>query len=87
MTEAAANGIISIPSRHTVDATLDNLKGVLDGVKISAPIDHSGEAEKSGMRMRNTKLPIFGKPKGGTPLMLAASRRRTGPAPQDPGLG
>jgi uncharacterized protein (DUF302 family) len=35
-------------------------------------IDHSGEAEKVGMKMRPTKLLIFGNPKGGTPLMLAA---------------
>jgi uncharacterized protein (DUF302 family) len=57
-----------------VDATLEKLKGILDaqGVKIFALIDHSGEAEKAGMPMRNTKLLIFGNPKGGTPLMLAS---------------
>ncbi len=32
----------------------------------------SGEAEKVGMKMRPTKLLIFGRPKAGTPLMLAA---------------
>ncbi len=37
-----------------------------------ALVDHSGEAEKVGMHMRPTKLLIFGNPKGGTPLMLAA---------------
>jgi uncharacterized protein (DUF302 family) len=35
-------------------------------------IDHSGEAGKAGMKMPPTKLLIFGNPKGGTPLMLAA---------------
>jgi uncharacterized protein (DUF302 family) len=35
-------------------------------------VDHSGEAEKVGMKMPPTKLLIFGNPKGGTPLMLAA---------------
>ncbi len=67
-------GVVSIPSQHGVDAALDKLKGILDsqGVKIFALIDHSGEAEKAGMPMRNTKLLIFGNPKGGTPLMLAA---------------
>lgn len=35
-------------------------------------VDHSGEAEKAGMKMRPTKLAIFGSPKGGTPVMLAA---------------
>ena len=37
-----------------------------------ALIDHSGEAEKAGMKMLPTKLLIFGNPKAGTPLMLAA---------------
>jgi len=35
-------------------------------------VDHSGEAEKVGMKMRPTKLLIFGNPKAGTPVMLAA---------------
>jgi len=37
-----------------------------------ALIDHSGEAEKAGLKMPPTKLLIFGNPKGGTPLMLAS---------------
>jgi uncharacterized protein (DUF302 family) len=37
-------------------------------------VDHSGEAEKVGMHMPPTKLLIFGNPKTGTPLMLAAPR-------------
>ena len=74
MSEAANNGIVSIESRHGTDDTLEKLTNILDthGVKIFALIDHSGEAEKAGMRMRNTKLLIFGNPKAGTPLMLAA---------------
>jgi uncharacterized protein (DUF302 family) len=35
-------------------------------------VDHSGEAEKAGLKMRPTKLLIFGSPKGGTPVMVAA---------------
>jgi uncharacterized protein (DUF302 family) len=68
------DGIVSVSTLHRVDAALDKLRGILDsqGVKIFALIDHSGEAEKAGMPMRNTKLLIFGNPKGGTPLMLAA---------------
>ena len=74
MPESTSDGIVSVESRHGVDATLDKLKSILDsqGVKIFALIDHSGEAEKAGMAMRNTKLLIFGNPKAGTPLMLAA---------------
>jgi uncharacterized protein (DUF302 family) len=74
MTKTPGDGIISIPSHHSVDATVEKLKSILDaaGVKIFALIDHSGEAEKAGLQMRNTKLLIFGNPKGGTPLMLAS---------------
>jgi uncharacterized protein (DUF302 family) len=35
-------------------------------------IDHSSEAEKMGIKMRPTKLLIFGNPNTGTPLMLVA---------------
>ena len=42
------------------------------GLQIFATVDHSGEAEKVGLSMRPTKLLIFGNPKGGTPLMVAA---------------
>ena len=41
-------------------------------MQIFAVIDHSGEAEKVGLKMRPTKVVIFGSPKGGTPLMVAA---------------
>lgn len=68
------NGIVSIPSNHSVDETVDKLKNLLEakGITLFAVIDHSGEAAKVGMKMPNTKLLMFGNPKGGTPLMLAA---------------
>jgi uncharacterized protein (DUF302 family) len=68
------NGIVSKKSNHSVDETLENLKRILQakGVTIFAVIDHSGEAQKAGWRMPATKLIIFGSPKAGTPLMLAA---------------
>ena len=71
---AADKGIVSIPSNHSVDETVDRLKNILQskGVTLFAVIDHSGEAEKVGMKMPPTKLLIFGSPKAGTPLMLAA---------------
>ena len=69
-----AAGIVDIPSSHSVEQTVENLKGILlaKGVTLFALIDHSGEAEKVGMEMPPTKLLIFGSPKAGTPLMLAA---------------
>ena len=67
-------GIVKIQSRRSVDETVDKLKTILKskGVTLFALIDHSGEAEKAGMKMPPTKLLIFGNPKGGTPLMLAS---------------
>ena len=74
MTPIAQNGIVSIPSKQSVDHTVEKLEQILKakGVNLFALVDHSGEAEKAGMRMRPTKLLIFGSPKAGTPLMIAA---------------
>jgi uncharacterized protein (DUF302 family) len=68
------NGIVDHPSNHSVDETVARLQATLHskGVTVFALIDHSGEAGKAGMKMRPTKLLIFGSPKAGTPLMLAA---------------
>jgi len=68
------NGIVTILSNHTVDETVERLKALLQSKRVTlfALIDHSGEADKVGMKMPPTKLLIFGNPKGGTPLMLAA---------------
>jgi len=68
------NGIVDVPSSHSVDQTVQKLQDILRtrGITLFALIDHSGEAEKAGMKMRPTKLLIFGSPKAGTPLMLAA---------------
>ncbi len=67
-------GIVTIPSRHSVDETVNKLEAILQskGVKLFVLIDHSGEAAKVGLKMPPTKLLIFGNPKSGTPLMLAA---------------
>jgi len=68
------NGIVSIPSHHSVDETVEKLKAMLQakGIELFALVDHSGEAAKAGLHMPPTKLLIFGNPRGGTPLMLAA---------------
>jgi uncharacterized protein (DUF302 family) len=74
MEPASDKGIVDHPSNHSVDETVERLKGILHakGVTLFAIIDHSGEAEKAGMKMPPTKLLIFGNPKSGTPLMLAS---------------
>jgi uncharacterized protein (DUF302 family) len=67
-------GLIDIPSNHSVDETVTKLEGILQakGITLFALVDHSGEAAKVGMKMRPTKLLIFGNPRAGTPVMLAA---------------
>ena len=74
MTASKGTGIVDTPSNHSVDQTVERLKKILEanGVTLFALVDHSGEAEKAGMKMRPTKLLIFGSPKAGTPIMLAA---------------
>jgi Uncharacterized conserved protein len=69
-----AKGLIDIPSNHSVDETVERLKGILQakGITLFALVDHSGEAANVGMKMPPTKLLIFGNPRAGTPVMLAA---------------
>jgi uncharacterized protein (DUF302 family) len=70
----SGEGIISKPSKYSVPETLHRLETILTakGIKVFALVDHSGEAEKAGLKMPPTQLLIFGNPKGGTPVMLAA---------------
>lgn len=74
MTTMSSAGIVTIATAHSVDETVEKLKAILNakGVSLFAFIDHSGEAQKVGMAMLPTKLLIFGSPKAGTPVMLAA---------------
>jgi uncharacterized protein (DUF302 family) len=68
------NGLVQVVSRYSVDDTVRRLQAVFaeKGLQVFALIDHSGEAEKVGLKMRPTKVLIFGSPKAGTPLMVAA---------------
>jgi uncharacterized protein (DUF302 family) len=68
------DGLVRVASCHSVEDTLQRLEAAFaaKGLQIFARVDHSGEAEKVGLKMRPTKLLIFGSPKGGTPLMVAA---------------
>jgi uncharacterized protein (DUF302 family)/uncharacterized membrane protein YidH (DUF202 family) len=74
MESNSQNGIVTIPSHHSVDQTVEKLEGILKakGIKLFTLIDHSGEALLAGLQMRPTKLLIFGNPKAGTPLMIAS---------------
>lgn len=68
------SGLVRIASPHSVPDTLQRLEEVLrsKGLTIFARIDHSGEAAKVGLAMRPTQVLLFGSPKAGTPVMVAA---------------
>jgi uncharacterized protein (DUF302 family)/uncharacterized membrane protein YidH (DUF202 family) len=67
-------GIVNTPGRYSVDDTVDRFTAELHarGITLFAVVDHSGEAAKVGIDMRPTRLLIFGSPKAGSPVMIAA---------------
>jgi uncharacterized protein (DUF302 family) len=64
-------GLVRLPSRHSVAATLDRLEALLKqrNVLVFARIDFSGDAARAGLQMRPEQMLIFGNPRAGTPLM------------------
>lgn len=74
MSTITGNGVVRIASQHSVTETVAKLESILQAknAKLFAIVDHSGEADKAGLKMPNAKLLIFGNPKAGTPLMLAS---------------
>jgi uncharacterized protein (DUF302 family) len=70
----AGDGIITKASPHSVGDTIARLQALLKAKNLTvfALVDHSGEAERVGQHMPDTKLVIFGSPAAGTPVMLAS---------------
>jgi uncharacterized protein (DUF302 family) len=68
------NGMQHLSSPYSVLETLKRVESVLQekGLTIFCRIDHSGEAEKVGLKMHPTQLILFGSPKAGTPVMVAS---------------
>jgi uncharacterized protein (DUF302 family) len=71
---ANEKGLVRVPSHYSVEETVQRLQSTFaaKGLQVFALVDHSGEAAKVGLKMRPTKLLIFGSPKAGTALMVAA---------------
>jgi uncharacterized protein (DUF302 family) len=69
-----ADGLVAVSSKFSVEETLDRLEAAFaeKGMMTFAVIDHGGEADRVGLKMRPTKVIIFGNPKSGTALMVAA---------------
>lgn len=74
MADPQVTGLVTLASAHSLDRTIAKLRALLAAKEITefALIDHSGEAARVGLDMPPTKVLIFGNPKAGTPLMLAA---------------
>jgi uncharacterized protein (DUF302 family) len=66
--------VVTKLSPWSVEDTIARLSAVIAarGMKLFTVIDQSGEAEAAGLELRDTKLVIFGSPKAGTPVMVAA---------------
>jgi uncharacterized protein (DUF302 family) len=73
---ARAEELLAVRSSHAVMKTLDRVEAAATagGFFIVARVDHSGAAEGVGLKLRPTALSIFGKPQGGTPLMVCDQR-------------
>jgi len=87
------DGIVHRRSPFSVAVTVERLTEVVGaaGAKLFAVIDHSGEARRAGLTLRDTKVVVFGNPSAGTPVMQASplaaldlpSRCWSGPTTRD----
>lgn len=70
----AAEGMVTVKSNHSTEATADKLEAVLEekGMTVVNRINHAEGAKKAGLELRPTEVVIFGNPKVGTPLMQCA---------------
>jgi len=71
---ALAEDALKLESAYDFNETLAHLRAALQskGFTIMAVIDHRAAASDVGLEMPPTTVLIYGNPKGGTPLMLAA---------------
>jgi uncharacterized protein (DUF302 family) len=74
MDEEPRQNIIEQVSSLPFDDTLSRLEAAITraGMTIFCRIDHAANARDSGLSMPPTTVLIYGSPKGGTPIMLAA---------------
>ena len=74
MNAGTTRGLVSRRSRYPFDETVARLTSDIEsrGARLFAVIDHAGEAQRVGLAMPPTKVLVFGSPRAGTGLMLAA---------------
>lgn len=63
--------IITKTASYSVNDAVIKLCELIEerGLSLFAIVDHSGEARRIGLELRDTKLVIFGSPAAGTPVM------------------
>ncbi len=68
------HGIERAASTREFDESVSHFEAVLKakGMVLFAKIDFTGDAKRAGLTMPRTMLLVFGNPKGGTPIMVAA---------------
>lgn len=66
-------GVVTKTASGSVSDVVAKLRELVEakGLKVFAVIDHSGEALRAGLQLRETKVVIFGSPEAGTPVMQA----------------
>jgi uncharacterized protein (DUF302 family) len=69
----SSDGVVTKASPRRVDETVRRLIDLIAAKELTlfSIVDHSGEAQRVGLQMPDTKLVIFGSPKAGTPIMVA----------------
>ena len=74
MTTDTTRLYVEYTSERAFSPTVNRLIEVLEaaGMKIFARIDHAAGAHEAGLAMPPMILLVYGHPKGGTPIMLAA---------------
>ena len=70
----AGTGIITKSAPGNVADTVTKLINLVEarGMTVFVVVDHSGEAARQGLDLRDTNLVIFGSPAAGTPVMEAS---------------
>ncbi len=67
------NGLVSVKSKHSVEATIDRLEKILKkkGITIALRWRHSVKANGVGVKLRPTELLLFGNPKLGSHMFTS----------------
>jgi uncharacterized protein (DUF302 family) len=69
---SAGEGLVTKPSNHSVDETLDRLEAALKerGFIIFTRLDHAAAAQSMGLKMPRSTVLVYGDPRVGTPRFL-----------------